>query len=380
MKNWMKAIQKRNSLKKLMVLILVSCITLFLGALILVPQKLEKSAKVLEYYEKYSRLKKPITKSVLENILEITRKVGVDGALELVALIETKNELNRTDCHAIMHLLGHQAYSSKLKTIPDLLKRYGHLCQSGFPHGIEAQISLEETDVKLRNKKLKDFCVLYKSFNPKFSSCYHGVGHAYYQQLRNPKKALNACDTLYGPNVDLKPCYQGVFSEFANDIRGLDGETGLPVPGQHKTIENQDRPLLYCSRFDEKYRDTCWFTMTVIAIKQRANNKDYSPCMDREYPDEAKNLCVEYLAAVTSRGELDGSDAFVVPREVTEMEPSLQRAYVKGLFGAVNAYARDGRAKNWKTICNSMSGELAGYCLDYGTKSALEYQNLKFIQ
>lgn len=380
MKTTPKNMSMSKTNKKVVIMLLAGIICLFSILLVLPSAKTSQKAQIIDYYSKYSKLKKPITKSVLENINEIVKRVGVDGALELVALIETKNQLNRGNCHTIMHLLGHQAYSSKLKTIPELLKRYGHLCQSGFPHGIEAQISLEETDSKLRNQKLKNFCVLYKSYFPVSSSCYHGVGHAFYQQLRDPQKALKVCDTLDGPSVDLRPCYQGIFSEFASDIRGIDGETGLPVPGQHRKIVNPERPLLYCSRFEEKYREACSFSMAIISISQKANVDDFSPCMYKEYSENEKELCIEYLAAVVAREKLNTSNSFSVPKTILSMDAPLQRAYIKGLFGAVNAYARDGRKKDWQGICNTMSNRLVIYCKDYASRGAFDYQNSKFIQ
>lgn len=357
---------KKKTYRRFVIPFLLAAISLGFVILLLVPTaKGDRKSRVEEYYKKYSSISKPFPKSIVDDLSEIVDNVGIDGAVDLLNKAMNDGKINRNKCHGIMHLLGHQAYSRNLPDIPKLLREYGHTCQSGFPHGIEAQITLEETDIKVRNAKLKDFCKLYnESF--KTTSCYHGVGHAYYQIIHEPTHALAACDTLDGKDVDLKPCYEGVFNELSLDILGVDGETDLRVPGVHKKINDPQHPLLYCKNFDEKYQDSCFFIFPILLSSERKFRNDFSPCLYSGYTIVMQEYCVEYLAAVTARDALNYNNSFVVPETVGgTLSLPLQEAYVRGILGAVNGYTRDSQKKDWKKICSTMPKESQAYCSKY---------------
>lgn len=253
--------------------------------------KTDNEAKVKEFYSKYSSVDGQTTKKLVDNLSEIIDKVGIDGAAGIVAIAKKNSDIDASECHSIMHLLGHQTYSRRLE-VSFYLKEFGNRCEAGFLHGIEAQITLEETDVVRRNEKLKQLCSAFmKDFHN--SACYHGVGHAYYQTLRDPVKALKACDTLASIDTDLNPCYRGVFNELTYDIQGIDGETGLRVPGEHKKIE---RPDLYCDSIKDEYKDQCLYTIA------RSNNAyiPVPPFVAGLTGDESKIIIVTPQIELTS--------------------------------------------------------------------------------
>lgn len=218
-----------------------------------------KKAQIKEIYQQYSSTHEQIAKRLIDNLSEIIDEVGIDGVVSLIQLGQQNNTIDSSQCHALMHLLGHQAYSRALE-ISGYIKQFGNMCEAGFLHGVEAQITLEITDSKQRNIKLRDLCALFKA-NFHNSACFHGVGHAFYQMLHDPLKALKACDTLEEEGIDLNPCYRGVFNELTYDIEGVDGETGIKIAGEHKKIENITQPYLYCNNYEELYRDQCFSTI-----------------------------------------------------------------------------------------------------------------------
>lgn len=373
--------KKKRIPRRVIVSIVLSFVSILLVVLLLLPvPKATREYRVEQYYKKYISTSKPFSKSIIDDLTEIVDNVGIDGAFELANIGMDAGKLNRNKCHAIMHLLGHQAYSRNLPDIPRLVKAYGHTCQSGFPHGIEAQITLQETDIKERNLKLKDFCKLY-SDSFKTVSCYHGVGHAYYQVVHDPVKALAACDTLGGKDVDLNPCYEGVFTEIAYDVLGVDGETDLPVPGIHKKIDDPEHPLLYCRQFDEKYQDSCFFIFPILLSNHRKFRNDFSPCLYTGYSEAMQAYCVKYMAAVTARDALDFNNSYIVPDTVGGMlSLPLQQAYVRGVLGAVNGYTRDRQEKDWKKICSTMPKESQAYCTKYFEENRDRSLDPKYLQ
>lgn len=323
-----------------------------------------KKLSVDGYYNILVEKNEPFNKSMQDNLSEIIDSVGVGGSIDLLEKAENTGKIDRNNCHALMHLIGHQAWARKVNDLAILIHKYGSVCQSGLPHGIEAQITLQEPDIKFRNIKLKEFCRLYKA-NVSVAVCFHGVGHAYYQTTRDAKKALLGCDLLREDSTtDLEPCYQGVFSEYGNDILGIDGETGIKVPGPHKTIANMSRPLLNCYQYEQKYQSMCFTTFVMLTGSQQADVNDFSPCLFPEYNDYVKGLCVEYLAAVTARSALSFADSYIIPKAVTQMPIPLQKAYIKGLKGAVFGYLRDNHKKDWQSICRSFPVTTRQYCID----------------
>lgn len=355
--------KKKKLQSKLLTILLLAFISVVFGLLLFAGGG-DKKAQIEGYYSKYSSLNKPMVKSIVDNLSEITTKTGYEGAIGLIQTAQREGKIQRDECHELMHLVGHEVYSKKSSQMPFLLKKYGTYCQSGFPHGIEAQIALEETDTKARATKLQEYCQLFKkSFSP--ASCYHGAGHAYYQMRHDEKNALANCDTLKGKNVDLEPCYFGVFTELANDFLGVDSELGLAVAGKHRQIEAPQKPLLFCDRFDIKYRKACWSTLPLLVNSQRKNAGDLSPCLLAEYKPLAQEYCVEYWASFISRERLLSKDFYIVPESVRELPLELQPSYVRGLLNALNAFTRDGQKKDWRKICNSMSEKIQSYCATY---------------
>lgn len=351
---------------------LINMKTVFITAFILVALALlispgrqkNPEAQIERFYTEYSTLKKPMVKSIVDNLSEIIGRTGYDGAVRLIQLAEIKGNIGRDECHEIMHLVGHQAYAKKTPELPSLLKKYGNYCLSGFPHGIEAQITLEETDIKKRNLKLKEFCTLSKSSSV-FASCYHGAGHAYYQMTHDENRALAGCDTLQDDDIDLEPCYFGVFTELSNDFLGVDSELGLAVAGKHRQINTPLKPLLYCDRFDLKYRKACWSTLPLLINSQRKDASDLTPCLLADYSSPTQAYCVEYWASFMSRERLLSKDFYIVPESVRALPIELQPSYVRGLLNALSSYARDGQKKDWGKICNSMTEKIQAYCSTY---------------
>lgn len=190
------------------------------------------------------------------NIKKIYERYGAYKTATRVQAAFKGGNIDINECHSVMHLLGHYAYESRKENFETLASGISTYCMSGFMHGVEAQISLELMDnQKSMSEDLKKYCTEVRKQNGDVI-CYHGLGHAIIQTTKNLMVSLKTCDTV-ALEDDPSDCYRGVFSEYVNLLKGIDGDTDAPIPGVTPVKIEKADTFDTCLTLPTKYQDDC---------------------------------------------------------------------------------------------------------------------------
>jgi hypothetical protein len=119
------------------------------------------------------------TDCMKEIFSEITEKVGIEKALELLQReIKTHPKLGRF-CHDIAHEVGDKGYTPK-GDIDSMLSEGNGICTGGFYHGILNSWFNETGLSEEKLKKSVDLCELLSASPGLVESCVHGALHTLY--------------------------------------------------------------------------------------------------------------------------------------------------------------------------------------------------------
>lgn len=299
------------------------------------------------------------------NISDILRRGGIDGAFQLAELAFHRGALNIDECHTILHLVGHYAYARSSDDFAKLARTDGLLCVSSFIHGVEAEIALEGKD-KVPDL-LKNYCFESKKAIPGFW-CYHGAGHAFLENRMDVSLALQQCDALAGgPEPNLSNCYRGVFSQYGSAALGYDGDTGLPLSSKPLVAIDFKKPLLFCDTFEEKYHNSCYSQLTKIHASQGNSIEDLTKgCLVPTYTREAKLICIQIVAGVSARSQLNNKETVSPESFILALASDFHQSYIDGALDGFLSHAQSGKKKDWKTFCNAFPQESdREYCLKF---------------
>lgn len=341
----------RNSLKYLK-LFLVLLIVLNLALLsvlllqILKPYSIDSPNSVIES----SRIPKERAFEYLrENIRNTLSKEGIERSLEVVKNSLQRGDINLNQCHIIIHLIGHEAYSRYPNDLKKLAELDLLLCGHAYQHGIEAEIALDLADYK---EKLYKLCELILDKH-KGITCYHGSGHAFMHSLLDVTEALKKCDSLSdGPTNNLSDCYNGVFSEYAFQIDGVDGDTGLPIPGGPRVKLEETHVLDFCQSLPTKYQISCGSQLSRIILSTNTENA-LKACVEERFLLTLQASCIRIVSAVIAQREFSTQGTVKVAQDILSYPDEIRLEYIRGIAGEYWALTNSGIKKDWRAICNS---------------------------
>lgn len=289
------------------------------------------------------------------NLNNLVNQKGISYTINLIKEGLQKGDITINQCHSLNHLLGHVAYAKFPDNFDILLKSAENnllLCGGAYPHGIEAEIVDERDDPKAT---LNNFCEELLKKIPGFP-CYHGAGHSFMQNSSDLNESLINCDRLQeGPTRDLSNCYRGVFSEYAFQVDGVDGDTGQPFPGGPKIKLPTPNPLDFCQTLEEKTYDACASQLGRLIFNVAKSDNIFEECVQSSYSSTIQIACVRIVSAVIAQRELTQTDTVNVPSYILTLSDGLRMAYIEGIAGEAQAFVNSGVTKNWQPICSSFS-------------------------
>lgn len=276
---------------------------------------------------------------------------GIPTALAQVKQEYTADGYARSQCHPIMHVIGHAA----AKRFPDVGEAFAQgdgFCWSGYYHGVmETIVSTVPKEAIL--DRINSICTTVpgkerQSFD--YYNCVHGLGHGVMAMTGNQLfEALGICEKLEG-GWEQSSCYGGVFMENVM-IDNKNHFTQYLKPAE---------PLYPCTAVAEPYKPACWLMQTSYMLKVTGGDfaQVFALCQkaDAGYVD----TCLQSLGRDASGSTV--SDP-VRTREICLMGPDTN-ARVQCTIGAVKDFVSYHHSDTQaKALCATLPTEIHHTCL-----------------
>jgi hypothetical protein len=285
---------------------------------------------------------------------------GVGAAFAELKNELTSNELARSNCHELTHIIGYAA-AELYGDIPSTYSRGDSFCGSGYYHGaMEAIIAKIGPDKVL--EEADTLCAgLYSFYH---YNCAHGLGHGFMRLQENELfESLEMCDKL-SDDWERERCYGGVFMENV-----VDRDNPVHLSKYLKT----GQPLYPCDVVENQYKNECYQRQTSYALEMQGNDfaKVFDLCAKIE--DDFRPACYQGLGWDASVQSLNQSADNATVNGSTSRLCMLGKdyeAWFSCVAGATQYFVRhyysDVQAK---TFCESLGAALRAECF----KEAEEY-------
>ena len=305
--------------------------------------------------------------SIYKHIGSLEIKGGIEGVVGLIEYSFKEQAINQSECHTLLHALGHTAYGRYPKDWQRLATSKSTLCVASFEHGVEAQIAIAQAaDPTQMVSELQAYCVALREKHPGIT-CYHGAGHAFLQRTKGDvNRALGLCDSLKGgPVSDLQDCYRGIFSEFGSEALGIDGDTGLPIAGVPRVEIVPKKPFDVCVSIGADYQRACVSQLSKIYYKNDVV-KAMADCIHSPYLSWIRERCIMTIAGIHAMQTLSSHESMKTPVEVVGYTPENRAAYIAGTAEGFVSFSLSGIQKDWQSWCGSFAESSdAALCREY---------------
>ena len=336
-------------------------IVILLAALLIGGALAVKEARAFSPEKELERIKvehEEVWVGIRDSLSDLIKRGGVEGALAVNQLAFTENEVGMYHCHIVNHLIGHFGAIEYRGNLEDVFTYADwQFCELGYLHGLEAQVVLEDLQYLGR---LKELCILTKAEQENLG-CYHGVGHAYMNDLLDIEVSLGLCDTLRGPEEeDMIECYKGVFAEFTNLVGGIDGETGIMYEGG-PPLSIDEEPMKFCASLDSLIkRESCAYELNGLGINTNTTPEEteqrLDECLSGPYETTLKEACLYNIAAVSTQHQLVSRDTIIPAPRMLSAPSRLRVAYMRGVAREMWEFIASGSPKNINGFCDAFSG------------------------
>lgn len=258
-------------------------------------------------------------------------------SVEVVAKAFQTKMIGIDECHQLMHLVGHEAYQKYGNDFETAINaNQGHLCLSGYLHGIEAQAATTGD-----REQLFAFCKLIKERGLNSGPCYHGAGHSAFEYTKNVRDSLLFCDSLTGgPEQDLTNCYRGIFSEVGNAMNGNDANTSIAITPLADSTQHIDpqKPFLVCDMLANVYQDSCYSQITKVLYKSNDKVASITSCLGASPKLKIQKICAEIMAGLAARNILDTGTTADLATFVQNVPFALQNDVLVGVYDGLEGH------------------------------------------
>ena len=285
---------------------------------------------------------------------DLVRGPGVEVAFVELKGDLTRNELAKSNCHELTHIIGHAA-AELYGDVPTTYSRGDSFCGSGYYHGaMEAIVAKIGADKVL--EEADTLCAGLYSFD--HYNCAHGLGHGFMRIQENELlESLEMCDTLTD-GWEEKRCYGGVFMENMVD------KDNLVHPSKYLKA---DRPLYPCDVVGARYKDECYQRQSSYALETRGNDFTEVFGLCAKVEDNFRPSCYQGLGWDASVQSLKQGTSDAAINEATRTLCALgedHEAQLNCAVGAVDYFIRDSySAARAKAFCEYLGADLLTTCL-----------------
>ncbi len=281
---------------------------------------------------------------------------GINGMIDQVTQALVEGQIDMFDCHSLAHVIGHYGgYGENYGQVHDFLSKENlDFCGSGFMHGVEGQLANEPYPQNV--EKLYEFCKLAMPLDPYYQGCYHGAGHSFMENTRDPLEALKQCDLLtYDDTITHASCYRGVFSEHADQ--------------QHKAGSSAGDLLSFCSSLAEELQGYCAKELNGLGLSTTAQESEIEEalalCIAPAIASTVQKGCVESVATAAADFMLGkGEDVTPLPI-VRSFSDELTRTYIRSFHDSFFKTQMHDHSVSFDPFCSWFDNEEhKAYCFE----------------
>ena len=184
--------------------------------------------------------------------------------------------------------------------------------------------------------------------DPYYKGCYHGAGHSFMQNTKNPSEALAQCDRLKtDKSISIDDCYRGVFSEHVNyAISEGKGYVYL---------------LQYCNSLPEALQENCAQELHGLGLSPETSVADieeaFLECTQKQYSSIIQKGCISSVAGVAGDRLIGEGKEIVPPEIVSTFSDEFFVTYVDATLGAFIKTNTINHSKNINNFCDQFLGQ-----------------------
>lgn len=260
----------------------------------------------------------------------------------------------KSQCHQMMHAIGHAAYA-KYKTVASAYTKGDTFCWSGYYHGVT-----EEAIGQLGAEKVKEManaiCEELKADKPysfDHYNCAHGLGHGFYTVANaNLFEGLKVCDLLHD-GWERESCYGGAFMENVM-VEVRNGGTSAYL--------RPNEPMYPCTAVEYIYKQQCYLMQTSYALQHNGYNFAETFRICRDVADVDFTLtCYESIGRDASGSTVSNATQTKQHCEQAPDAVGLERCVLGAVRDFVSYFHGDTEGK---AFCNSFDSALKTRCLE----------------
>ena len=299
-----------------------------------------------------------------KNIDLFFKEEGINRMIQRVISSLSSGQINMFVCHSLAHDIGHYAgYPDNFKNIESYITKTNlDFCGSGFMHGVEGQLANNEYPENIED--LYTFCKLVLPFNPYYNGCYHGAGHSFMENTKNPNEAIAQCDVLKIDAVTNRDdCYRGIFAEHANLSR----------------VNNKQSTYLleYCSSLESNLQYICGVEVNGLELASSATQEEIEialkTCVNKEYTKLVQLGCIRSVSGIAVDHILGQNREIIPPDFVFLLSENFLETYITATYGAYIKTDPDNSLKKLDAFCtfftDSIQNELCTKALSHAKNS-----------
>jgi hypothetical protein len=290
------------------------------------------------------------TVTLQPKVAQYISELGIDTVMDMVKSGLINNFYDINECHTILHLVGHFAYVQDDTDFLKYMIKDADICGGSYLHGLEAQIALSSSQPLV---DLPKFCAVVID---KTGYCYHGVGHEQMAKTLNVDEALDACNLLgeVSPGVDLTQCFKGVFSEYAFQLAGVDGDTGILFSNGPELKASFTHPLDFCSSLKLIYHSACASQLSRWSIENGVEPElALEQCLREKYSVTLQIGCVEIISAIIAQHQFANDQPLSASQSILRQSNEIKRAHMAGVAGEYWALHGSGIVRDFSFFCES---------------------------
>lgn len=255
-----------------------------------------------------------------ETVSEARGLVGDRDPYAALAMVRERLEWDaalESECHGIVHQIGHEAYAKY--GFDGALSYEDDLCGSGYIHGV----------VESHLDRVRDIVAALPTVcDPGSLKCFHGIGHGLMHKLDDDlQRSVSLCGTFSRPEQRIT-CAEGAFMEV------FDSETRFHPSRYLK----EDDPLFPCRGFDPVNEGTC--TFYAVRYFLRLHPRAYGPALRWCASDASPTMVSTCIKGVGSAAMKQNVGDVPYVESICEIVPVDKRRYcIEGLVSYAIVHA-----------------------------------------